>query len=264
MVASLKSLIGRRLRFNDGRRCRIFDIHLHSGTWEVKQLAVKMSGHPWPVRLIDTTCLNAGDFLSTPVNLSLCGRDVAHAKKIVDNPPLDWLAAYADYNFSVFATHWSPGETFPEGIRLMAPENGPHLHSLRHLLRYLIRTDGGSTVGKVIDFSVDEATWQISTLVAQIAAQDGARQVALDICNVASVDFAHRVLALKLERNAAMAAPSFPVEKLDGGRTIAASLFTLLRRETPAMASVSPSRYPQGACLVNLLRAQENFPVCFG
>ena len=261
MVASLKSLIGRGIRCNDGSMGRIVDIHLHSGAWEVEQIAIKAGGAFGRVLVVDTNGIDAAQLLSSAIALPLSGAELRQAKQLGDAPPMDWRVACADYNLSVCATHWSPWAALPEGIGPMVPEPGPQLYSLKHLLGYLIRVDGGRTIGKVVDFSVDEATWHVSTIAARVSDKGADKYVALDVGAIADVDFEHRMLALNIEQDAVLAAPLFPSEAQDEGRGLAASLRTCLSGRVPVSDNVSRGSAFRNLCSLERMQAFETFPV---
>ena len=268
MIVSLKSLIGRRLRCNDGYLCKVYDIHLHSSSWLIQQIALNAPARPWRKVVVGPDLLSESDWAKRYISIASSREEIEHASRIDDNPPMDWLAARDEVNFCVCATHWSPLSEMPEGLDRRCSGQETDLYSLRHLLHYTVQAKDGSVIGKVIDLSMDDTNWQVASVAVCVRDEGKSNFIELEVGKVASVDFERRVISLTITKEKISTAQAYDFSASSkNAKALASELGVRFQDEYPADEQGLPRRTgtDSGWATYSLKRmvARETFPVCF-
>jgi uncharacterized protein YrrD len=202
MQRNINNLIGYRIGATDGEIGKVEEFYFDDETWTIRYLIV-LTGNWLANRkvLISPVALvrDSPAFRSFPVDLAC--EQIRNSPDIDTAKPVSRQQETALASYYPWQSYWFAGFTpilsssTPVRQIPSAPVPGPpaadlHLRSSRQVTGYnLHTTDGG--IGHIIDFILDDETWQVLYLVVDTRHWFGGKKVLIGVHHITAVEWSN-------------------------------------------------------------------------
>ncbi|HEY8658942.1 MAG TPA: PRC-barrel domain-containing protein, partial [Hanamia sp.] len=226
MKRSVKSLIGYSLRETDGELGKVDQFYFDDETWTVRYLVVQ-TGNWLSDRkvLISPKVLQEPDWVREEFPVNLTKEQIRNSPDIdtkktvsrlheeqISSPEEFWGSESYAHGAGIFGLMPSElaediieNETIDEAKQ--PPEN-IHLRSTEEVTGYTIHATDGE-IGKVIDFIIDDSTWEIKFLVVETGSWLNSRKVLLFTRWIKEVNWENSLVIVDLSMEAIRNSPEF-------------------------------------------------------
>lgn len=226
MKRSVKSLLGYILRETDGNLGKVEAFYFDDETWTVRYLVVQtgnwFSGNKV---LISPALLQSPDWAREEFPVNLTKEQIKNSPEIdtrktvsriyeerISTPEEFWGREADAHGAGIFGL--MPGELAEEIIEnetvetTVPPAENIHLRSTEEVTGYTIHgTDG--EIGKVVDYIIDDATWEIQFLVVETGSWLNSKKVLLFTRWIKEINWKNETVVVDLSLEAIKNSPEF-------------------------------------------------------
>ena len=239
MKRSLKSLTGYTMKEIDGEIGKVDEFYFDDNSWTIRYLVVK-TGNWFSERkvLISPRALQKPDWENEEFPVNLTKEQIKNSPDIDTDKPVsrqqeEQLSGYYpwgiywgnepdDHGAGIFGM--MPGELYesassePAEVDNTKPENNDqHLWSTKDVTGYSIHATDGE-IGKVVDYIVDDTTWEVNFLVVETGSWLDSRKVLLAPQWIKEVNWNNSIVIVNITTDAVRNSPEFdpsqPVNKV--------------------------------------------------
>lgn len=233
MFQSFKKILNSALHAQDGKIGHLDDLLFDDEKWIVRYLVVKTGGLLNHERvLISPLGIATLDWPNQAVKLNLTRKKIEASPKVDTELPVfrQMEKSYFDYNGwpyywddvgiwgidpSNFITAGGQSSAQPGDSRGKIDGADPHLRSCRIVDHYSIEAEG-TRFGHVIDFLIDDTTWEIKFLLVDSRTWWPSRPVMIDPKWVHSVDWFVKCIKVRKSKKEIESSPEFKSEEFIG------------------------------------------------
>ena len=224
MLRSAKELTGYVLKTQDEDVGRCHDFLLDDATWTIRYMvADTRKWLPGRKVLISPIALGDPDWLAHRFPVRLTREQIEAAPELEEHAPVSrqyerWYHEHFGWPYywggaGLWADATYPGALFAGGMQQTGEETGPdiedpHLHSLTEVIGYRIDARDGE-IGKVDDFIVDDATWNVRYAVIDTRVWLPGKHVLVPLARLRGVHWEDRTLAVDLTRQKIRDCPEY-------------------------------------------------------
>jgi uncharacterized protein YrrD len=230
MLRSTKQMYGDKLRATDGEIGHIKDFYFDDQRWVVRYL-VADTGEWLPGRLvlISPHVLTNFDLDGACRSVHLTRKQIEASPSISSHMPVSRQFEEEYYRYYGWPNYWTGGGLWggTEFPLLQLTEKGrpnspavelvprskkgdQHLRSCQAVSGYHIQTSEG-TIGHVIDFIVDEKSWQIYHLVVETGHWYSGKEIVISRDQVERISYAESKVFVSVTKEAILKAPKYHV-----------------------------------------------------
>ena len=229
MKRSIKSLIGFNLRETNGEVGKVEEFYFDDQSWAIRYLIVKTGS--WLSErqvLISPSALQQPDWQNEEFPVNLTKEQIENSPDIDTDKPVSRQQEEALYAHYGWQGYWG-AEPFEHGAGLFGAmpgdlynsevenaENMPatnatndlHLRSTKKVKGYKIHAVDGE-IGKVVDYIIEDTTWQIKFLVVETGSLLDSRKVLLPTQWIKEVNWDNSVVIVDVTTEAVRNSPMF-------------------------------------------------------
>lgn len=242
MKRNAKKLLGFSIGASDGEIGKVKDFYFDDISWTIRYLVVETGS--WLAGrqvLISTQALRGADWEKETFPVNLTQEQVRNSPDIDTTKPVSRRHELLLHQYYPWTGYWEGGlwgggggigttgmmmqstEPFEDAIKnANAGEGGddseydPHLRSISNVTGYSIR-HADDTIGEIDDFIVDDETWQISFLIADIGNWLQGKKVLLSPKWIQDMDWETEVVHVQHNAEQIKHSPAYePDRQIDG------------------------------------------------
>jgi sporulation protein YlmC with PRC-barrel domain len=229
MKRSIKSLLGYTMKETDGEIGEVEEFYFDDKSWTIRYLIVK-TGDWLSSRkvLISPTVLKQPDWENKVFPVNLTKSQIENSPDIDTDKPVSrqqeeqlsgyypweiyWGAEPDEHGAGIFGM--MPSDLYEsenvsvENVEATRRKNDQHLQSTAQVTGYSIHTTDGE-IGKVVDYIIDDTTWEIKFLVVDTGTWLNSRKVLLSTKWITEVKWDNSIVIVNISTEAVKNSPEF-------------------------------------------------------
>lgn len=235
MSRNIKNLVGFNLKETDGEIGNVEDFYFDDITWKVRYLVVR-TGNCFTGRkvLISPKSLQKTDWENEEFLVNLTQEQIKNSPDIDTEKPVSRQQEEQLYSYYPWGTYWGadPDEhaagifgTMPSDLynseiessqiqqNVQVENNDQHLRSTDNVTGYKVHCIDGET-GKVVDYIIDDVSWEIKYLVVETGSWLDSRKVMLSVEWIKEVNWDNSVVIVSLTSDEVKNSPEFNMDQV--------------------------------------------------
>jgi uncharacterized protein YrrD len=235
MNRNIKKIVGYNLKETDGEIGNVSDFYFDDISWKVRYLVVR-TGNWFTGRkvLISPKSLQKADWEKEELTVNLTKDQIKNSPDVDTEKPVSRQQEEQLYGYYPWGTYWGtdpdehgagifgamPSDLYNSELESSEAEtvvdvenNDQHLRSTDNVTGYKIHATDGE-IGKVVDYIIDDATWQIKYIIVETGSWLDSRKVALSVQWIKEVNWENSVMIVSVTTDQVQTSPEFDADEV--------------------------------------------------